>query len=144
LAAAFARPFFGAPEAAIQRATIIVVDNSYSLQAGQRWPELVRWAVASAGPFKANETLGVMLMNPRPTWLVAPTRDTAATIRALATRPPAGQATRADPPLRLAGDVPAATPVHQRRIVFLGDQQALGWNGADFARPLPPGVELLW
>src|SRR5690606_34017346 len=36
LALAFARPFFGAAEPPVGRATVIIVDNSYSLQTGQR------------------------------------------------------------------------------------------------------------
>ena len=144
LAAAFARPFLGAPEAPARRATVIVVDNSYSLQTGQRWPDLVRWALDASGPFHSGDTLGILLMNPRPVWLVTPTRDTSSAIRALEALRPGWHTTRAEPALRLAGDLLAATPTGRRRIVFLGDQQALGWSGADFARPLPAGVELTW
>lgn len=144
LAAAFARPFFGAPEAAINQATIVVVDNSYSLQAGQRWPDLTRWALDTATPTRSGDTVGVLLMNPRPTWLVAPTRDTDTALRALENLKPGWHSTRAEPALRLAGDLLAAGPARQRRILFLGDHQALGWSGADFARPLPAGVKLVW
>ncbi len=144
LAAAFARPFLGTPEAAIHRATVIVVDNSYSLQAGRRWPDLVRWTLNQAGPSRSGDTLGVLLMNPRPTWLVTPTRDTDTAVRALEALKPGWHTTRAETALRLAGDLLAASPARQRRILFLGDQQALGWSGADFARPLPAGVELVW
>jgi hypothetical protein len=144
LAAAFARPFFGTPEAPNNHATVIVVDNSYSLQAGQRWPDLVRWALTTAGSSRSGDTLGVLLMNPRPTWLVTPTRHTDAAKRALEALKPGWHSTRAEPALRLAGDLLAASPARQRRVIFLGDQQALGWSGADFARPLPAGVKIVW
>lgn len=144
LALAFARPFFGAAEPPVGRATVIIVDNSYSLQAGQRWSELVRWAANQATPFNTRDTLGVLLMNPRPTWLVAPTRDSAAALRALEALPAGWHATRAEPALRLAGDTLAASAAAQRHIIYLGDHQAAGWAGADFTRQLPPGITLAW
>src|SRR5262249_38765373 len=49
LAAAFARPFFGASRVGDRRATVVVVDNSFSLQAGRRWPELRAWAREQIG-----------------------------------------------------------------------------------------------
>jgi hypothetical protein len=140
LAAAFARPFFGTPPATTTRATVVVIDNSFSLQAPERWQTLHREIRATLGSPGNDESLGLLLMNPRPTWLAAPTRDTSAALAAFDSLRPGWHATRAEPALRLAADVLAATPARERRLLFLGDHQALGWTGADFAKQLPPGV----
>ena len=144
LALAFARPFFGAPPKNQSRATIVVIDNSFSLQAGNRWPTLRRWVREQIGAPARGETIGLLLMNPRPTWLVPPTSDTASALAALESLAPGWESTRAEPALRLAGDILAVAPARERRILYLGDHQALGWSGADFSQPLPPGVALLF
>lgn len=144
LAVAFARPFFGAPPSVAGQATVVVVDNSFSLQTGKRWPELRKWARDQLGQPARGDTVGLLLMNPRPTWLVPPTTDTAAALATLASLAPGWESTRAEPALRLAGDILAAAPARKRRIIFLGDQQASGWAGADFAHALPAGVAVLF
>jgi hypothetical protein len=140
LAAAFARPFFGTPPAASGRATIVVIDNSFSLRAGTRWTELRHWARNQIDNSKRGDSLGLLLVNPRPTWLIAPTKDTAAALSAFDSLTPGWESTRAEPALRLAAEVLASTPASERRLVFLGDHQAAGWLGTDFAQKLPPGV----
>jgi hypothetical protein len=140
LAAAFARPFFGQPASTSARATVVVIDNSFSLQADGRWPQLKDWARRELGNPSAGDTIGLLLMNPRPSWLVPPTRDTAAALAALEALPPGWETTRAEPAVRLAADTLAASPAGIRTLLYLGDHQSLGWAGADFARRLPAGV----
>jgi hypothetical protein len=144
LAAAFARPFLGDTPPASGRATIVVIDNSFSLQAADRWPALLRQTRSALGTPAPGDSLGLLLMNPRPAWLLAPTRDTAAALAALETLRPGWQSTRAEPALRLAAEVLASTPARDRRILFLGDHQALGWTAADFAKKLPPGLSVVF
>ncbi len=69
LAAAFARPFRGGDLARQSRAVVIVVDNSFSLQARGRWDELRPWARDQAGTFAPGDKLGLMVMAPEPQWL---------------------------------------------------------------------------
>ncbi len=140
LAAAFARPFFGAPPATEARATVVVIDNSFSLHSPARWDAARRATREALGNPSPGDSIGLLLMNPRPAWLVAPTRDTAAALATLENLRPGWHATRAEPALRLAGEVLAATPARERRILYLGDHQAIGWHGADFSKTLPPGV----
>lgn len=140
LAAAFARPFFGSNVGQTTRAVIVVIDNSFSLQAQDRWPAVHAWAVGQIGPLMAGDKLGLLLMGPRPTWLVAPSADTAGALAALQRLPPGWEATRADPGLRLAADTLAALPTGERRLVYLGDHQRVSWSGIDFDKKLPPGV----
>ncbi len=144
LAFAFARPFLGTPPPATGRATVVVIDNSFSLQTGSRWPELVRWARREVGSPSRGDSVGLLMMNPRPTWLIAPTQDLPTALAGLDTLTPGWESTRAEPALRLAADLLAATPARDRRIVFLCDHQALGWTGADFAKKLPPGVSVVF
>jgi hypothetical protein len=140
LAAAFARPFFAQPASTSARATIVVIDNSFSLQAPDRWPQLKDWARRELGNPSAGDTVGLLLMNPRPSWLVPPTRDTAAALAALNDLKPGWETTRAEPAVRLAADTLAASAAGTRTLLYLGDHQSLGWAGADFARRLPAGV----
>ncbi|MFA6288996.1 MAG: BatA domain-containing protein [Opitutaceae bacterium] len=140
LAAAFARPFFGEPAPAYARASVVVIDNSFSLQTGDRWSRLKSWTHRELGIQSPGDTIGLLLMNPRPTWLVPPTRDTAAALAALDALPPGWETTRAEPALRLAADTLAAGSARSRKLIYLGDHQAVGWAGSDFARKLPPGV----
>ncbi|MDF3058146.1 MAG: putative rane protein [Rariglobus sp.] len=140
LAAAFARPFFGQPAPASARASVVVIDNSFSLQAPGRWSQLKAWALAEIGTPTNGDTVGLLLMNPRPTWLVPPTRDTSAAIATLNDLPPGWETTRAEPALRFAADTLASSAARTRKLIYLGDHQALGWAGMDFARPLPSGV----
>ena len=140
LAAAFARPFHGGDLARQSRAVVIVIDNSFSLQAKGRWEALQRWAKGKAGTFEAGDKLGLMLMAPEPKWLVAPTTETAATLQALASATPGWLTARVEPALRMAGDALAAIPADRREIIVLSDQQRLSWSGTDFSKPLPPGV----
>ncbi len=140
LAAAFARPFFGEPAPAYARASVVVIDNSFSLQVGDRWSQLKSWTRREIGNSSPGDTLGLLLMNPRPTWLVPPTRDTAAALAALDALPPGWETTRVEPALRLAADTLAAASARSRKLIYLGDHQAVGWAGTDFARHLPPGV----
>jgi hypothetical protein len=142
LAAAFARPFFGTPPDGAARATVVVIDNSFSLQTDGRWPALLRWTREQIGSTAPGDTLGLLLMNPRPAWLVAPTRDTAAALAALDSLAPGWESSRVEPALRLAGEVLAASPARERRLILLGDHQARGWIGTDFTKPLPPGLTL--
>ncbi len=144
LAAAFARPFLGDTPPPVGRATVILVDNSFSLQTAGRWEALLRQTRSALGTVSRGDSLGLLLMNPRPTWLLAPTTDTAAALAALDALRPGWETTRAEPALRLAADVLAASPARERRILYLGDHQSLGWAATDFAKTLPPGVSVLF
>jgi hypothetical protein len=142
--AAFARPFFPSTASGTTRATIIVLDNSFSMRATERWPQLRNWTLSLLAKATKEETIGLLLMNPKPTWLVSPTQDAKAVASAIERFQPGWLGTQAMPALRFAGEILATGSVDERRIVVVTDQQASGWLNADFATKLPPGVELVF
>jgi len=144
LAAGFARPFHGGPPARPVRAVVVVIDNSFSLQATGRWEALRHWARDQIGSLAAGDKLGLLLMAPQPTWLIAPTADTTRPLQILATLSPGWLTARAEPALRLAGETLANLPADWREIIVLSDYQRLSWSGTDFERKLSPGVTVVF
>jgi hypothetical protein len=143
LAAAFARPYLTSYVSA-SRTTVVVVDNSFSMQAAGRATRARETALRALGPLRPGETIGVLRMNPQPGWIVPLTSDAAAARTALETFEPGWEATRIDPAVRLAADVLAANSAEERRLIVLTDHQRNGWVGADFSRKLPEGVDVLF
>jgi hypothetical protein len=144
LVAAFARPFYPSTTSGTTCATIIVLDNSFSMRAAGRWPQLRDWTLSLLAKATKDETFGLLLMNPKPAWLVSPTQDAKAVASAIERFQPGWLGTQAMPALRFAGEILAAGSADKRRIVVVTDQQASGWLNADFTTKLPPGVELVF
>jgi hypothetical protein len=140
IAAAFARPFFNRFAAGDRQAVAIVVDNSFSVQAAGRWPALQQWARQQLADLGPADKVGVLVMSPRPTWIVPLATGSAPALQALEHLAPGWEPGRAEPALRLAGDALAAAAADQRRILYLGDHQRVSWAGCDFGKKLPPGV----
>lgn len=143
LALAFARPFFAPPPDETGTAMVVAVDNSFSMQTGERWETLRQWALERTAALGADDRLGILLMHPTPTWLVPVSEDVESARAALRELVPGYHATRYQPALRLAGETLAALPNRRRTLVWMADEQRLGWNAADFRTPLPDGVELV-
>lgn len=142
IAAAFARPFFGNKLNPANRALVVLLDNSFSMQSGDRWPEAIAGALRGTQSLQPGDRLGVMVMNPKPTWLAPLSADLAAGRAALANAKPGYAATRYAPALKLAGSILDAAPESQRKILWIGDHQATGWRDVNFNQPLPAGIEL--
>ncbi len=142
LAAAFARPYIQHDIVGNQRAIVVVIDNSFSLQAKDRWPTTRDWAVREIGELHPGDKLGLLLMAPRPAWLFAPSTDTAAALAVLRALPAGWETARAESAVRLAADTLESIAASERRIIYLGDHQRLSWSGADFTKPLPSGVAI--
>ncbi|HVW21951.1 MAG TPA: BatA domain-containing protein [Opitutaceae bacterium] len=142
VAVAFARPFRSGQLVRQSRAVVVVVDNSFSLQAAGRWDLLRAWAVARVGKLEPGDRLGVLLMAPLPAWLVPVTTQTDRPLAELKALGPGWLTAKAEPALRLAAETLEGLPADRREIVLLGDHQRLSWTGADFTRPLPPGIQV--
>lgn len=144
LAAAFARPFFSAHDPRSGKSTVIVIDNSFSLQATGRWPTLRSWARSQGGRVHAGDKLGLLLTGPTPTWLAPLSTDIPAVIAQLDRLEPGWYAARPEAALHLAADTLAANGGTEPTIIFLGDHQRASWSGTDFSKPLAPGVGVVF
>jgi hypothetical protein len=139
---AFARPFLGQSRSATGRAVVVAVDNSFSMQARGRWEPLRAWALGQLEPLRGGDEAGLLLMNPTPRWLVAPTSDLARVRQELGQLAPGYEVTHYDPALRFAGEALLHTGFRDLAIAWMGDEQQAGWQGVDLAQPLPPGVRI--
>jgi hypothetical protein len=142
LAAAFARPFWIRGDAASRSAMIVAIDNSMSMQAGNRWETQKSWALQQLSELKEGDEAALLLMNPFPTWLVPMSDDLPAVRVALQNLEAGFEGTFYANSLRVAGETLATLPAGKKTLVWMADEQRLGWLGADFEEPLPPGVKI--
>ena len=144
LAAAFARPFFGSDRLGRGRTNVVVVDNSFSLQAGQRWAALRDWLRPLLGKPTDADRIGILVTAPRPKWIAPPNTSAETALQLLQSLKPGWETARLEPALRLAGDTLAGLTAGQREIILLTDHQQLSWATFDFGQKLPPGVTALF
>lgn len=140
---AFARPFWRLEHSDNSRAVVVVVDNSYSMQAQGRRAAVEAWLAPQIAALRAPDHLGVLLLHPTPRWLVPLTGDLEAGRSALKTLPQAYETSHYRAGLELAGAKLALSKQAEKQILLAADEQRLGWNGVRFERPLPPTVKLL-
>jgi hypothetical protein len=142
LAAAFARPFWVDAAAARRRAVVVAVDNSMSMQARGRWEEMRAWALQQLDELQPGDQAAVLTMHPAPTW-IAPMTDDLSRVRAtLQDAQPSFEKTRYAQALQIAGETLAANPAGMKTLVWMADEQRIGWQGVDLNRTLPPGVKV--
>ena len=141
LAAAFARPFWTSAAVAHRHAMVIALDNSMSMQARDRWENAREWALRQLGELRPGDQAALLQMHPSPTWLVPMTGDLAQIGSALRAARPGFAKTQYAPALKLAGDALEAVPAGKKSLVWMADEQRLGWMGTDLNQHLPGGVE---
>lgn len=142
LAAAFARPFMKRALEDRQRVTVIAIDNSMSMQAAGRWETMRKWALAQLANSDPGDRAGLLLMNPAPEWLVPVTDDLNSVRTTLTQLEPGYETTRYAGALRMAGDALASNPGREKTLVWMADEQRLGWLGVPLDQPLPAGVKI--
>ncbi len=142
LAAAFARPFFANTHAGAGQLMIVAVDNSMSMHTKGRWEQRRKWALDQLDGLQAGDQAGVLLMQPSPTWLIPPSGTPEQARATLENLQPGFETTHYMPALRMAGKALAALPAASRTIVWMADEQRIGWIGAQFDETLPPGVKV--
>jgi hypothetical protein len=142
IAAAFARPFWMSSAVSRRQVMVVAMDNSMSMQASGRWEKLQGWALKQLEELFPGDQAGLLVMNPAPVWLVPLTDDLERVRSALKSARPGFETTRYSGALRVAGEKLALQPGAAKTLVWLADEQRVGWRGVDFAQPLPPGVKI--
>lgn len=142
IAGAFARPFWQNATASHRRLMVVAMDNSMSMQAAGRWEKLQKWALQQLDELGPGDQAGLLTMNPAPAWLVPLTDDLERVRSTLQNARPGFEKTRYAPALKMAGETLAAKPGAERTLVWMADEQRVGWTGVDFGQTLPPGVKI--
>ncbi|MFT3869182.1 MAG: BatA domain-containing protein [Nibricoccus sp.] len=143
VALAFSRPFWPLEHSATSRAIVVVVDNSYSMQAAGRIAAVEAWLKPGLESLRPPDELGVLMLHPSPQWIAPLSADIDAGLRALSQFPKAYSTTHYRAGLELAATALSTTSTRQKEIILAGDQQRLGWSDVRFDRQFPPGVKLL-
>jgi hypothetical protein len=141
--AAFARPFWPLEHTETSRAVVVVLDNSYSMQAAGRIESMQEWLAPQIEALRPPDQLGVLMLHPTPEWIAPLSPDLEAGRRALATFPQAFEVSRFRAGLDLAATALTLASTKERQIVLAADEQRLGWSDVRFDRTLPPGVDLI-
>jgi hypothetical protein len=142
LAAAFARPFWLGRRAAHGQVMVVAIDNSFSMQAAGRLETLRRWALDQLHDLRPGDSAGLLLMQPRPTWLAPITDDLGRVTTTLIAMRPGFETTHYGDALRVGAEALAAYPGAAKTLVWMADEQRLGWLGVNLDQALPAGVKL--
>ena len=143
LVLAFARPFTagGTDEAPPATDLVLLLDRSYSMAAGNRWPRAVAAAEQRLAELGDDERVALVLFDSRAE-IVAEFDTERATLAALlADARPGDAGTDHAAAFAAAAGLLAASPARQRGVLLLSDLQRIGLAEGAVPR-LPEGVEL--
>src|SRR5579872_5366449 len=130
---AFARPFFRTDSlaAATQngaREAVILVDQSYSMEYGDRWSKAQTAARDAIRAMKPGDRASLVFFSTGADVAVRSAGDKPRLESVLAAAKTGPGATRYAPALKLAGSLLAESPLPQREIVLISDFQRRGWD----------------
>ena len=121
---------------------VVAMDNSMSMQAAGRWEKLQKWALQQLDELGPGDQAGLLMMNPAPAWLVPLTDDLERVRSTLQNARPGFEKTRYAPALKMAGETLAAKPGAERTLVWMADEQRVGWRAWTSRQTLPAGVKI--
>lgn len=135
---AFARPFFTDDSTLAAAGSgplehVVLVDRSWSMEAGERWAGAVaaaREAVANLGPL---DRASLVLFDQGGEAVVRSVAEASRIRQALDTLQPGGGATRFGPGLKLAQTIVEESALPAARVVVVSDFQRSGWDGGEGA-----------
>ena len=143
---AFARPFFKTADPAAATATgareiVILVDRSYSMGYGDRWPRALAAARGAIDGMAPSDRASIVFFGASTDVVLRSTSDKGRLQSALAAGHLSSGATHYGPVLKLAGSILAESGLPRREVVLVTDFQRGGWRGADDVR-FPDGAVL--
>ncbi len=146
LVAAFARPFARGGRLAsigegVAEEVVILLDRSWSMEAGNRWEEARSQAREAVGALGSQDRISLIAFAETPALLHRSIPDAARILSTLDTLTTGSLATRMAPAIKLAASTLATSELTQRRIVLISDFQRSAWE-ADPDAKLPEGVVL--
>ncbi len=139
---AFARPFMERKRVVSGRAVILLVDDSFSMQASERWRSIRNWGLSELKHLGDLDGAGLLAVRDAPVWLLPLSDDVERIEQGLTAWEPGNYASDYSAGLRLAAAALDASPHRELHIILLGDHQSRAWANVRFDQVLPPGVQL--
>lgn len=133
IVAAFARPFFRRPAlaAATQngaREAVILLDNSYSMEYGDRWQRARAAAKKAIDGLSAGDRASLVIFSTGADVTVRSVADRGRLEAGLSSAKTGPGATRYAPALKLAGSLLSESPLPRREVILISDFQRVGWD----------------
>src|SRR5215470_5236541 len=133
LVGAFARPYMTqpakpVPNANSNRGTVLMLDNSYSMQYGDNFKKMKAEAQKRIDDLRASDRMAIVAFNDNATMLSRPTSDKNALKAVVDTLEPTFAGTRYYEAFTMADRVLADFGGDQKQLIVISDFQRNGWN----------------
>jgi hypothetical protein len=142
---AFARPFLRGTEivagASGAREVVILLDRSYSMGSGGKWPQAIAAAERAINALTPADRASVVPFSSSTEVALRSTADRGLLLAAVAGVQHGAGATRYGPALKLAGSILGESARPRREAILISDFQRGGWQGGEGVR-LPDGAVL--
>jgi Aerotolerance regulator N-terminal/von Willebrand factor type A domain len=142
---AFARPFLRRAEIAAgasgAREVVVLLDRSYSMGYGGKWPQALAAAQNAIQGLSSGDRGSVVLFSSSTEVALRSAPDKGRLLAAVSGVQPGSGATRFGPALKLAGSILSESALPRREAILISDFQRGGWQGGEGVR-LPDGAVL--
>lgn len=146
LALAFARPFVPTEEGSLLAGSgpaerVVLLDRSYSMDIGERWPDALAAAEAALGGLGPLDRISLVVFDQSAEAPVRSTTDIGRIRGVLDTLEVSDRATRYGPALKLAQTILEESDLPAKSLTLVSDLQRGGWTGEEGVA-LPDGTEV--